>query len=147
MGVWRSHGIIVDGVKLDRRQSKTLARQVYRAALGSRRAKVAFVVAVAAAPIVPIVVFAVLVVPLVPRSLAAATGVAIGVGMGAVAAIAANHGFFYVYRREIREAMSQFGYALCPGCGYWLKGLAESTRRCPECGGAITPPSGTSEGT
>ncbi|UCD74912.1 MAG: hypothetical protein JSV91_14135 [Phycisphaerales bacterium] len=37
-------------------------------------------------------------------------------------------------RREIRQAMARRGFELCPGCGYWLKGLGVDSPRCPECG-------------
>ena len=138
MAMWLPDGIILDGVKLDRHQTKTLARQVYRSAFRSRRAKIAYVAAVAAAPLVPIVVLSIGIVPLVPRPFASVTGVVIGVTMSVLAAVVSKYGFFYVYRREIRRATLQFGYAICPDCGYWLKGLAESAERCPECGGPIT---------
>ena len=38
------------------------------------------------------------------------------------------------HRREIRDAMNARGFALCPKCGYWLKGLDPDSPRCPECG-------------
>ena len=136
----RPHSIIVDGVRLDRRRSKTLTGQVYRAAFASHRAKLAYVFLAAAAPIVPIIIVVIIVVPLVPRSWAVTTGLIIGVTMAVLARPAAKYGFFYVYRHEIRMAMRRFGYSLCPDCGYWLKGIAESTGRCPECGTAVTPP-------
>lgn len=40
----------------------------------------------------------------------------------------------WVYTRPVRLAMRELGYDVCPGCGYWLRGLNESVMRCPECG-------------
>lgn len=37
-------------------------------------------------------------------------------------------------RRELRRAMLRYGFELCAECGYWLKGLGDDVKRCPECG-------------
>ncbi|MEM9064596.1 MAG: hypothetical protein AAGB51_03805 [Planctomycetota bacterium] len=37
-------------------------------------------------------------------------------------------------RRQLRAAMRRRGFDLCPGCGYWLKGLPRGKTLCPECG-------------
>jgi len=34
----------------------------------------------------------------------------------------------------VYRATRRHGYDVCPNCGYWLKGLGESTDSCPECG-------------
>ena len=34
------------------------------------------------------------------------------------------------YRRAVRE----LGIDVCVGCGYWLRGLDEQVKECPECG-------------
>jgi len=36
-----------------------------------------------------------------------------------------------VYRATRRQ-----GYDVCGKCGYWLKGLSDEIKRCPECGAA-----------
>ena len=92
-----THSIIVDGVRLDGRRTKTLTGQVYRAAFASRRAKLAYALLAAAAPIVPIIIVVIGIVPLVPRSWAVTTGVIIGVTMVVLVRPAAKYGFFYVY--------------------------------------------------
>ena len=33
-----------------------------------------------------------------------------------------------------RSAVHEFGYNVCVGCGYWLRGLDKSIKACPECG-------------
>lgn len=33
-----------------------------------------------------------------------------------------------------RSAVHDFGYNVCVGCGYWLRGLDRSIKVCPECG-------------
>ena len=50
------------------------------------------------------------------------------------AAIAMRWGLRRFNRVEIRRAMQTLGYELCTQCGYWLKGLGEDVRECPECG-------------
>ena len=36
--------------------------------------------------------------------------------------------------RRTYEILRQSGYDVCAQCGYWLKGLDETTDHCPECG-------------
>jgi len=38
------------------------------------------------------------------------------------------------------ESLREFGYDVCPECGYWLRGLHETIERCPECGAVREPP-------
>ncbi|UCG16526.1 MAG: hypothetical protein JSV19_00510 [Phycisphaerales bacterium] len=43
----------------------------------------------------------------------------------------------------VYQATRRHGYDVCAKCGYWLKGLCEDSRRCPECGmqrEAMPPP-------
>lgn len=42
--------------------------------------------------------------------------------------------FRMIYIRPVRRAMRDLGYDVCIPCGYWLKGLADDVRKCPECG-------------
>jgi hypothetical protein len=35
-----------------------------------------------------------------------------------------------LYRRELRAR----GYDICIQCGYWLRGLGDEVKNCPECG-------------
>ena len=37
-------------------------------------------------------------------------------------------------RPECYYRMRLEGYDVCLGCGYWLRGLDESIKKCPECG-------------
>jgi hypothetical protein len=39
-----------------------------------------------------------------------------------------------VYAPHVRRAVREFGYDLCLECGYWLHGLTDDIKRCPECG-------------
>ena len=34
----------------------------------------------------------------------------------------------------IRRALRDMGYDICENCGYWLRGLGEDAKQCPECG-------------
>ena len=40
----------------------------------------------------------------------------------------------YRFAPCVYRALRLHGYDVCPRCGYWLKGLADDTDRCPECG-------------
>lgn len=40
------------------------------------------------------------------------------------------------YKRPTRMALRDLGYEICVRCGYWLRGLADDVKRCPECGAA-----------
>lgn len=42
--------------------------------------------------------------------------------------------FRMIYTRPVRRAMRDLGYDVCVHCGYWLRGLDEDVKRCPECG-------------
>lgn len=42
--------------------------------------------------------------------------------------------FRWVYTKPVRMAMRELGYDVCPGCGYWLRGLDDRVQHCPECG-------------
>ena len=37
-------------------------------------------------------------------------------------------------RESILRAMRSREFELCTNCGYWLKGLADDAKHCPECG-------------
>ncbi len=39
-----------------------------------------------------------------------------------------------IWRRAFRGAMREIGRDVYLGCGYWLRGLDDEIRRCPECG-------------
>lgn len=41
--------------------------------------------------------------------------------------------------RRTYAALRQMGYDLCPLCGYWLRGLGENVKQCPECGAEREP--------
>jgi ssDNA-binding Zn-finger/Zn-ribbon topoisomerase 1 len=42
----------------------------------------------------------------------------------------------YTWRPIVAAELRTFGYDVCPKCGYWLRGLGEDVRQCPECGAA-----------
>ena len=44
-----------------------------------------------------------------------------------------------IFRREYYYRIRLEGYDLCLGCGYWLRGLDDSTKKCPECGSQREP--------
>lgn len=41
-----------------------------------------------------------------------------------------------ICRREHFHRIRLEGFDVCMGCGYWLRGLDEEVKRCPECGAA-----------
>src|SRR5437870_3313626 len=58
------------------------------------------------------------------------SGAAVALVIGLIAG--ATFGFIYV--RPVRCALRDLGYDVCVHCGYWLRGLAENAKNCPECG-------------
>ncbi len=44
-------------------------------------------------------------------------------------------------RRATFEALREMGYDVCLKCGYWLRGLGDEVKRCPECGWRREPAS------
>lgn len=45
----------------------------------------------------------------------------------------------YVFDRRIVRWLIPVSHRECHECGYPLRGLAHSTKRCPECGTSVTP--------
>lgn len=43
----------------------------------------------------------------------------------------------------VYRATCNHGHDVCPKCGYWLRGLPEDIKRCPECGVTREPVSDT----
>lgn len=54
--------------------------------------------------------------------------------------------FWNIWRRAFRGAMREIGRDVCLGCGYWLRGLDDEIRRCPECGFDREQPTAPSAG-
>ena len=42
-------------------------------------------------------------------------------------------------RQPFLRSLRDFGYEVCPYCGYWLRGLDQSVTKCPECGSQREP--------
>ena len=42
-------------------------------------------------------------------------------------------------RREVFYRIRKEGIDVCTNCGYWLRGLGEDVRQCPECGAGRVP--------
>jgi hypothetical protein len=40
----------------------------------------------------------------------------------------------YCYGPMVRRVMRAHGHDICGKCGYWLRGLGDDVKRCPECG-------------
>lgn len=38
------------------------------------------------------------------------------------------------YAAPTRQAVRELGYEVCLSCGYWLRGLRDGVKQCPECG-------------
>ena len=49
---------------------------------------------------------------------------------------AVNHLF---RRKHTILALREMGYELCARCGYWLRGLGDDVKNCPECGAQCEP--------
>lgn len=54
--------------------------------------------------------------------------------VGVIIGITWNRFWLIRRRRYLRREMACLGYDLCSECGYWLKGLSDTSTRCPECG-------------
>ncbi len=48
-------------------------------------------------------------------------------------------------RRWINQALRDLGHHVCLHCGYWLRGLGDDVKSCPECGAKREPMSAPSE--
>ena len=56
----------------------------------------------------------------------------------------------YRFAPCVYQATRQQGYEVCSKCGYWLKGLGDDIKHCPECGiqrEAMPPPHESAGGT
>lgn len=40
----------------------------------------------------------------------------------------------YTWKPHLTSALRGMGYDVCPQCGYWLRGLGDEVKHCPECG-------------
>ncbi len=66
--------------------------------------------------------------------------------IGGVVAMRMSTVFLFRSRRErIRIGMRELGFDLCLKCGFWLKGLDEDGKQCPECGAQRHHPSLSSD--
>jgi hypothetical protein len=127
--IWRSRAIVVDGITLTQEQARAVWRQVHATARRSNRVRwYLFLTAL----FVAVLSFGAFVGDTAPRFLGIAGGALLGASMGGFFVVALKYGFILVFRKEIRLAMHQLGYSLCPHCGYWLMGIGSS--KCPECG-------------
>ena len=64
---------------------------------------------------------------------AGALGIAIGATLSWVAMTYLGK---WIWRPHVNQALREMGYDVCGWCGYWLRGLDDSTQKCPECGRA-----------
>lgn len=46
------------------------------------------------------------------------------------------------YRYHLRRLCRERGYEVCVKCGYWLRGLGDGVKQCPECGAEREPMQG-----
>ncbi len=60
----------------------------------------------------------------------------VGVGLGLFALL--GFALFQIvrprYEHYFRRVVRKRGHEMCLRCGYWLKGLGEDVKQCPECG-------------
>ena len=130
--------IIVDGIKVEGEEARRVVRQAMRAARGdSKWADLWHLLAIFLLATVLGAAVAYGTIMLLHSLGVGATGpfaVAASACTGAVVGAVWIRLYFRRHRREFRQAMSELGYELCPGCGYWLRGLPDDTDRCPECG-------------
>lgn len=40
----------------------------------------------------------------------------------------------HLYAKAIFRTARTYGYDICGECGYWLRGLGDDVKHCPECG-------------
>jgi hypothetical protein len=45
----------------------------------------------------------------------------------------------WLYGKAHYQALREMGFDVCANCGYWLRGLDDNVRQCPECGAAREP--------
>ncbi len=136
---WHRRGIIVDGIKLDRTASKRVLAEAYKIAkskgrrrlstLGSALAIVILSGGLMAYPVYKVIVT----IGFGGLGLMLGSYAVSGAGV-LVAVVMLRPGLRWFNRKEMRLAMRELGYKLCTNCGYWLKGLGEEIKHCPECG-------------
>jgi predicted RNA-binding Zn-ribbon protein involved in translation (DUF1610 family) len=73
----------------------------------------------------------------VSRTLAA---VMVLVPMFLIITVSASVLFWHMYRRSMRQALTEMGHEVCVSCGHLLLGLDERSGKCPECGTPRTTP-------
>lgn len=47
--------------------------------------------------------------------------------------------FMKIYVPALRRALRDVGYEICVSCGYWMRGIADDSTKCPECGSERQP--------
>lgn len=138
---WR--GIVVDGIRLDRKQQRGLLEEARHLARDNATLRerfrwitmTAIVYVLCMCIWTPLLFVAITVINTSKaRSNEMLFGAINGGFAGGMLFIIAGYFWRRSHIRLIRQAMRRLGYELCSACGYWLKGLDDSADRCPECG-------------
>ncbi len=129
--------IIVGGVKIQGKEARQLIRDAFRDARRRSTTRYKPLLLSLLVSLISVATYVLLADALIPawpkpwRTIAIALGAfVLGLFIGRtlyVVHLRAN-------RESILRAMRSRGFELCTNCGYWLKGLADDVRRCPECG-------------
>ena len=133
------NGIIVDGIKLDREQEQQFLKEVKERVrvrrMMSRSSILWFVivfliilVSSAIGGFFGIIANSFTLTTRLPLALVVFGGIAL---IGCILSVRLRR---HIFARHMRQTMQTLGYELCLACGYWLKGLDDTTDRCPECG-------------
>jgi predicted RNA-binding Zn-ribbon protein involved in translation (DUF1610 family) len=132
--------IIIDGMKIEGAEAKRIIDEAVQEARIARRARHALALFALLLVTIIVTIFSGWLIWVALSALVGRT-FPLGIwllGMSALTAIIV--GVLYhslmepFHRQEVRAAMARRGFEICSACGYWLKGLREDSKRCPECG-------------
>ncbi len=134
---WR--GIIVDGIKLNREQQKQFLKDIseqMRANRKLRRSSFLWHVTVIPFILVGAAIGGFLGMNTFNFTIATRLPLLLVLNgsLGFLACLLSVRLHRHIFVRQMRQVMQSLGYVLCLACGYWLKGLDDTTDHCPECG-------------